>query len=1250
MVRTLRYLFVLLFLGVSAIAFGQAAPGEINGIVVDSKSGEPIINAVIQASVGGVTKATALTDLDGRFSIKPIDPGTYSVTVKYQSYQTSQTTGVLVSPDKTTGLKVKLVQAATELGPVIITAYKIPLVDTNAPASITVMQGKDFEKLPTRNTADAVGIAAGAIQTSAGGSISLEGGRPDGTKYVIDGVMVTGSRGINLSQGAIDQIEVMPSGLPAKFGDASGGVINITTKGGSSHFEGSILLQHSVDGYNNNLASFTLSGPLIGKKDSTGKKTPIVNFWLGGDYFYDKNRYPLYDGYYQANSTTLAKLRQNPLTIIDQSGAPAYRYSTEFVTKDELTHMKANPNALVQEGRLNTHLDFKLPNNLSLAAGGTFDYQKSNLGSASYLLFAPDITPIRTDITGRGWIRFSQKFGKNNGGEKSGVISNAYYTVQADYQYDAVTTEDPRLKHDIFNYQYIGKFKQNTQNIYAPAADSVSGRTGVVYQGTLQTALTYQRSDVNPTLSNYTSEYYNTAGYTPASIDQVRFNSALVNGDLPFYTYGLFPNVGTTYTGYSMSNISQASASVDASFDLQLGKTRHSIQFGLYYQQQTERGYSLSSNNNGFTQSLWQLMRSSTNNQISLDKKNPIFIVNGHRYTYSQVQSGAVSPGPADTITYNYISNAANQTTFDKNLRKKLGLDPNGTDQIDVDNLDPSTFSINMFSPDELLNSGNPFVNYYGYSYTGQMQTGHVNFNDFWTAQDANGMYTRPIGAFTPNYTAGYLLDKFSLSHINFNLGLRLERYDAANKVLIDPYSLYPEMTADQMSSHPSNISNGAVVYVDDNNSTSPNVVGYRVGDNWYDKSGNFIEDPSILKNATGGRDPQPLIQTKFKAEKINSTNFDPGSSFTDFTPSVNLLPRLAFRFPISDVALLYGHYDVYSQRPTSGNLTTPADYYFLSSNSNQIINNPDLKPEKTFDYEMGFQQTLTTNSAITISAFYRERKDQIQVRPYLFAWPTTYYTYGNRDLSSTKGLTLKYDLRRIGHLRMNIAYTLQFAEGTGSNANTANGGAGTYVAQGGLLQSFISAGLPNLRYVTYLDYDSRHIFNVTADYRFDENEGPTINGTHFLQNAGINFIFRARSGEPYTRKLDPVSPTIIGEINGARLPWHYGLDMRADKDFALSFKKKAVEEGAKQPKKYILNVFVYAQNVLNIRDIMHVYGYTGSANDNGYLASSYGKAAIPQQTYSPSYIDIYTLRYNGSLDGYYNLPRMINVGVNFSF
>ena len=52
-------------------------------------------------------------------------------------------------------------------------------------------------------------------------------------------------------------------------------------------------------------------------------------------------------------------------------------------------------------------------------------------------------------------------------------------------------------------------------------------------------------------------------------------------------------------------------------------------------------------------------------------------------------------------------------------------------------------------------------------------------------------------------------------------------------------------------------------------------------------------------------------------------------------------------------------------------------------------------------------------------------------------AYPITYIAYGNLDFATSKGYTIAYELRRTGNVRMNANYTLQFADGTGSGANS---------------------------------------------------------------------------------------------------------------------------------------------------------------------------------------------------------------------
>lgn len=1258
MASTLRYFFVLLLIGVAGQAFAQS--GSIGGTVLDDQN-EPVIGAVIQAIQGGISKSGGSSDVDGSYDIKPLSPGRYDIKVSYIGYKDFLVTGVIVSPDKKTEVKVKLElsSSSTSLNEVSVTAFKVPLVDKYNPGSSTTLTSEQIEKMPTRSTNGLAATTAG-VQQTATGELSILGARTEGTLYYIDGVQVRGGAN-NLTQGTIDQIQVMTSGISARYGDALGGVINITSKGPSERFRGGVTLERSVDGYGHNLASFNLSGPLLLKKDSTGKKQAKIGFMFGAEVWYDEDRDPSYGGNYRLKKDKLQELQQNPLTAIStQTGDVLMRNASEFTRADDFEVHKKRENAEVTEIRANTRFDFKLSDNLNLQVGGRLNYIDAPNWQRSWSYFSSDAQPRRKYINPMGYARLTQRFGKSNIGAdgKRPLVSNAYYTLQIDYQKDYISQEDPNHKRDLFKYGYVGKFYTDYFTQYGAGKDDSTGVVGIkMLAERVPLNTTFERSELNPILANYTSQFYRVMGPFQGLATDLPARNALINGYLPTYTYGtgLFTNVGNTLGGYSYTNNDQVAVTVDASFDLQPAKgPKHAIGFGLYYQQRVERNFGATGARSLGNVNLWQYMRQLTNRHISLDADNPLFVRNGQQYTNQQRLNGEFAPSPFDTIIYNRQAVIEDQSTFDKNLRAKLNLNPTGTDYINIDEYDPSMYSLDMFSADELLNSGNGFVNYQGYTYTGKKQSGQVNFNDFFTDRE-----NRPIGAYRPNYIAGYIMDNFEFKDIIFNIGVRVDRFDANTKMLKDPYSLYGVnnlgaakgrddvnvINAINGGNHPGNIGDDYVVYVNTNAASTRNVVGYRNGDDWYDPSGKYIEDPRTLTTLyNGGRDIQPLL---VDAVEMSSSSYDPNTSFTDYKPQVNVMPRVSFSFPISDVALFYAHYDVVVQRPDVAMFASPVDYYYFSQLGQNIINNPGLKPQKLIDYEVGFQQTLTARSALTLTAFYKERKDMIQIRPYLYAYPRTYYTYGNRDFSTTKGMTLKYDLRRVGNIRMDVAYTLQFAEGTGSTSTSGNGGGGgnTYTGAG-LLQNLIGAGLPNLRYVSMLNYDARHNIVATIDYRFGKNEGPVAGGTHFLQNAGINFIFRTISGTPYTKYNRPDSRFIVGGVNQSRLPWTYNLDLRIDKDFEFNFRKAKEGEAPRSP--FVVNAFVYIQNVLNTRNIVGVDGYSGRPDDNGYLVHPLGTQAAGTQVDPYSYMDLYTI--NQMNPNNIVTPRRINVGLSFNF
>ena len=81
-----------------------------------------------------------------------------------------------------------------------------------------------------------------------------------------------------------------------------------------------------------------------------------------------------------------------------------------------------------------------------------------------------------------------------------------------------------------------------------------------------------------------------------------------------------------------------------------------------------------------------------------------------------------------------------------------------------------------------------------------------------------------------------------------------------------------------------------------------------------------------------------------------------------------------------------------------------------------------------------------------------------VQVTNVLSAYPAQYYTYGNIDFSTVKGMSVNYDLRRTNNVQMTANYTLQFADGTGSSSTSAG--------------SLVGTGQPNLRSTIPLSFD----------------------------------------------------------------------------------------------------------------------------------------------------------------------------------
>ena len=752
-----------------------------------------------------------------------------------------------------------------------------------------------------------------------------------------------------------------------------------------------------------------------------------------------------------------------------------------------------------------------------------------------------------------------------------------------------------------------------------------------VHNGWEDTLVVFEESEFNPELAAINNQYFKLFDYEPynpfvdgpyESLLEVQNGNALLNGQNPASTYGLWSYYGAQGNDYGVSNNSQFRVSAAGSGDI----GDHALQMGFEYEQRRDAFFSLS------PIGLWTLARLTTNSHIKeLDLSD----------------STVTNVGTEYYVTYNRLL-GDNQFEFDENLREALGAGEQ--ELINVDSRETFEYlTLDLFGADDLLNQGNNYVNYSGYDpYGNRIRSGRPTIEDFFNETNDAGYNTRPIGAYEPIYIAGYVMDKFTFDDIIFNVGLRVDRFDANQPVLKDPYVVGQSYSVGDIREEllgtlsgnaeiPANIGDDFAVYVDALEDPSA-IVGFRDGDTWYNAFGTEITDPDLL--AVNTAYPAPWLKPNDDAsgdDKFALTS----DAFRDYTPAVNIMPRVSFSFNISDEAVFFAHYDILTQRPTSSNRFSPIDYLFLESR-NDLISNPDLRPEKTIDYELGFQQVLTKTSSLKISAYYKEMRDMIQVRNFTGSYPRPYKAFGNLDFGTVKGFTVGYDLRRTGNVRLNANYTLQFADGTGSTTQTA--------------LALINAGLPNLRSINPFNYDQRHRIVANVDYRYgsgDSYNGPVVNlgekEVQLLANTGLNFIANLGSGTPYTASTiatpitGEISPSTQGSINGSRLPWQFSLDANLDKNFTITYGGEG--EAAKTTN---LNVYLWVGNVLNTRNINSVYRFTGVSDDDGYLAAAQYQPLINSQNDPNAFRNYYTMYVDNPFN--LGLPRTVRLGVKFDF
>jgi hypothetical protein len=222
---------------------------DLNGTVTDqTRQVVPHCAVTVTNSDTNVARSVT-TDATGRYNVPALPPGTYTITAALTGFKTEVRAGVALALGEAVTVDFSLVVA--DAAETLVVTGVSPMVMPSRTEVSSVITQQQIDALPTNGRnfiAFALivpGVASdrtplqGAVATS---GLSFTGQRGRSNNIMVDGLdnndPFVGSVGTTFSQEAVREFQVLVDSYSAEFGKASGGVVNIVTKGGTNTVRG----------------------------------------------------------------------------------------------------------------------------------------------------------------------------------------------------------------------------------------------------------------------------------------------------------------------------------------------------------------------------------------------------------------------------------------------------------------------------------------------------------------------------------------------------------------------------------------------------------------------------------------------------------------------------------------------------------------------------------------------------------------------------------------------------------------------------------------------------------------------------------------------------------------------------------------------------------------------------------------------------------------------------------------------------
>lgn len=236
---------------------------SISGRVLD-QNGAVIPGARVTALLAktGMSR-TAVADAEGRYRIVQLEPGVYKIRPTAEGFAPQETQNTTTLAGQNLQLDITLSLESVVVDPVTVTASGTAAVDTSRTVVGGTVTTHEIESLPvaTRSSLDLIFTLAGVTEESLStrelaedrnsnpssgpeeaGVFAVSGGPAYSNNLTIDGLDNNDDRAarerFQPSMEAVEEVQVITNQFSPEYGRASGGRINIRTRGGAGNFRG----------------------------------------------------------------------------------------------------------------------------------------------------------------------------------------------------------------------------------------------------------------------------------------------------------------------------------------------------------------------------------------------------------------------------------------------------------------------------------------------------------------------------------------------------------------------------------------------------------------------------------------------------------------------------------------------------------------------------------------------------------------------------------------------------------------------------------------------------------------------------------------------------------------------------------------------------------------------------------------------------------------------------------------------------